>query len=73
MKSLLGQSAKCLLWKALWAAGALSLVMAWTGVYLKNLVLGLEPLAWYWNALVLAALSIPVKMDCKDCGTCNAA
>lgn len=73
MKNLLSHSAKCLLWKVLWTAGALSLVTAWAAVWRQGLVLGLEPLAWYWNALVLTALSVPVKMDCKDCGTCNAA
>ena len=73
MKNLLSHSLKCLLWKVLWGLGALSLVLAWVAVYQRGLVFGLEPLAWYWNALILAALSTPVKMDCKDCGTCNAA
>ena len=72
MHSLVGHSVKCWLWKVLWAAGALSLVTAWVAVYQKGLVWGLEPLAWYWNALVLAALSTPIKMDCKDCSGCSA-
>jgi len=61
---------KCWLWKGLWLAGVASLAMAWAAVWTRGLVLGLEPLAWYWNALVLAALATPVKMDCSDCGTC---
>lgn len=73
MRNLLSHNAKCLLWKALWAAGAASLVLAWVAVYRQGLVLGLEPLAWYWNALILATLSTPVKMDCKDCSGCSAA
>jgi len=61
---------KCTLWKALWGLGALSLVAAWVAVGTKANVLGLEPLAWYWNALVLTALSIPVKLDCHSCTVC---
>ncbi|MBI4991755.1 MAG: hypothetical protein HZB99_00870 [Candidatus Harrisonbacteria bacterium] len=70
MKSLMSHSRKCLLWKLLWLASAVSLVMAWVAVWSRGLVAGLEPLAWYWNALVLAALATPIKMDCSDCGTC---
>ena len=72
MKSLLSHNLKCLLWKVLWLAAALSLAMAWAAVWQRNLVFGVEPLAWYWNALILAALSTPVKLDCSDCGGCSA-
>ncbi|MDE2001171.1 MAG: hypothetical protein KGI60_01225 [Patescibacteria group bacterium] len=44
--------------KVLWAAAALSLVLAWVSVYRQNLVFGLEPLAWYWNALVMGVLAM---------------
>ena len=62
---------KCWLWKLLWLLAAVCLVLAWVAVYMKNLVLGLEPLAWYWNALVLGVLAMPIKMDCHGCGTCG--
>lgn len=71
MKSLLSHNMKCMLWKALWLAGAAAFVLGWASIYMKGLVLGLDPLGWYWNALILAALSFPVKMDCNDCGTCQ--
>ena len=63
-------------WKAmagmvLWGAGALSLVLAWTAVWQKGLVLGLEPLAWYWNALVLGVLASGCKGGSASCGYCE--
>ena len=71
MKNLLSHSVKCLLWKVLWLAAAVSLALSWYAIWTRGVVLGLDPLAWYWNALVLAVLAIPVKLDCKDCGTCS--
>ncbi len=73
MKSFLSHNMKCLLWKALWLAGVVAFVLGWVSIYKQAPMLGLDPLGWYWNALILVALSIPVKMDCKDCGTCNVA
>ena len=54
----------------LWTAGMLSLVMAWVAVYNRGLVLGLEPLAWYWNALVLGVLAVGCSGHSGHCGTC---
>ena len=53
-----------------WAAGVLSLVMAWVAVWQRGLVLGLEPLAWYWNALVLGVLATGAKGH-GSCGSCD--
>ena len=56
---------------ALWLAAVASLVMAWVAVYQRGLVFGLEPLAWYWNALVLGVLSMGKKgYSHGSCGTC---
>ena len=66
----MSHSLKCLLWKALWGLGAVSLVLAWLSIYQQALVFGLDPAAWYWNALGLVVLSIPIKLDCSNCGAC---
>lgn len=50
-----------------WFAGVLCLVMAWVAVWQRGLVLGLEPLAWYWNALVLGVLAMGGKGGCNSC------
>lgn len=58
----------------LWGAGMVSLVMAWVAVYRRGLILGLEPLAWYWNALVLGVLGAGASSmggGCGSCGTCS--
>jgi len=55
---------------ALWIAAAASLAMAWVAVWRRGLVWGLEPLAWYWNALVLGVLALGKKSHCGNCGTC---
>ena len=56
----------------LWGAGLLSLVMAWVAVYRRGLVLNLEPLAWYWNALVLGVLGTGAGMGGNHgCGNCE--
>ena len=54
----------------LWALAALALVLAWVAVARRGLVFGLEPLAWYWNALVLGVLSMGTKA-CKENGCCT--
>ena len=56
--------------KVLWIAGFACLILAWVAVYKKNLVLGLEPLAWYWNALVLGVLALGMKGH-EDCAACD--
>jgi len=61
---------KCWLWKILWLLSLVSFVLALVGAYGRQVVLGLEPLAWFWNALVLGVLAMPIKMDCSDCGVC---
>ena len=68
----MSHSFKCLLWKALWLLGAVSLALAWLSIYQQALVLGLDPAAWYWNALLFVVLSIPIKLDCTSCGVCSA-
>lgn len=55
-----------LLGDVLWLAAAASLALAWAAVWRKNLVLGLEPLAWYWNALVLGVLALGKKSHCGN-------
>jgi len=61
---------KCLLWKALWGLGALSLVLAWvTGK--SGQVFGLDAQHLFWDALIFAALSIPIKLDCHSCDVCG--
>jgi len=62
---------KCLLWKGLWLLGALSLVGAWIAGE-NGQVMGLGAQHLFWDALVLAALSIPIKLDCHSCSVCQA-
>ncbi len=61
---------KCLLWKGLWGASVLSLITAWFSLK-SSAVLGLEAQYWFWNALIFAALSISIKLDCHSCDTCG--
>jgi len=51
---------KLLHWVAvvLWVVSVVALVLAWVAVWQRGLVLGLEPLAWYWNALIFGVLSL---------------
>ena len=61
---------KCLLWKGLWglavAAGALACVSAISG----RVLFLYTAEHWFWNALILAVLAIPIKLDCTSCGVC---
>ena len=59
---------KMVLGKVLWVASALSLLLAWVAVYRRGLVFNLEPLAWYWNALILGVLAVGAKVEgsCYD-------
>ncbi len=43
---------------ALWLLSVVALVLAWVAVNRRGLIFGLEPLAWYWNALVFGVLSL---------------
>lgn len=53
----------------LWGAGLVAVVLAWVAMARKGLlVFGLEPLAWYWNALVLGVLSMGASKSCGSCG-----
>ncbi|MDP3999535.1 MAG: hypothetical protein Q8P76_03005 [bacterium] len=51
---------KLLHWVAVvfWALSIVALVLAWVAVYRRGLVIGLEPLAWYWNSLIFGVLSL---------------
>jgi len=60
-----------LLGHVLWLAAAASLALAWVAVWRRGLVWGLEPLAWYWNALVLGMLALGKKSHCGNCGMCT--
>lgn len=55
---------------SLWGLAALAVVLALVAVFMRDLVFGLEPLAWYWNALVLGVLASPMLKKCS-CGTCQ--
>ena len=59
-----------ILQKVLWVAALLCLIFAWVAIGIKNLVFYLEPLAWFWNALILGVLSLGSK-DCAGCGGCE--
>ena len=61
---------KCLFWKGLWALGALSFVGAVYALYMGP-VLGFDAQYWFWGALILTALSIPIKLDCHSCSVCE--
>lgn len=63
---------KPMLGTLLWLGAAAALALAWWAVWRRGLVWGLEPLAWYWNALVLGVLALGCKggHGCDSCGTC---
>ncbi len=62
---------KCWLWKGLWGVSALSFLLSWAIVIYGSPLFGLDPLLLLWTALVLGVLSIPVKLDCQNCTTCQ--
>ncbi|MBI1957419.1 MAG: hypothetical protein HYS44_03115 [Candidatus Niyogibacteria bacterium] len=70
MHSIIGHHWKCWLWKLLWLAGVVSLVLAWIAMK-QGPVFKVEALAWFWNALVFGVLALPIKMDCS-CSGCSA-
>ncbi|MEK7599131.1 MAG: hypothetical protein AAB474_01605 [Patescibacteria group bacterium] len=61
---------KCFLWKVLWGLGFLSLVAAWLSLK-SSAVFGFDAAIWFWNALIFAALSISIKLDCHACDVCG--
>ncbi len=63
---------KCLLWKGLWALGAVSFILALVAANGgTGIILGFDAGYWFWVALVLAGLSIPIKLDCHSCSVCK--
>jgi len=62
---------KCWLWKGLWVLSALSFILAWASVIMQAPIGRFDPLFLLWNALVLAVLATPIKLDCNKCGVCN--
>ena len=60
---------KCRIWKGLGGLGVIALVLAWLAGK-DGTMLGLDTWQWYWNALIFAVLSIPIKLDCHSCGVC---
>ena len=62
---------KCLLWKALWGLGALSFIFALVADTQTGSLFGLDSGFWFWCALILAVLSIPIKIDCHSCTVCQ--
>ena len=63
---------KCLLWKGLWGLGAVSFVLALVAANgSAGAVLGFDAGYWFWVALVLVGLSIPIKLDCHSCSVCK--
>ncbi len=65
---------KPMLGVVLWSLGMLALVLAWVSIWRQSLVFGLEPLAWFWNALVLGVLALGCKggHGCHQCRSCEA-
>ena len=62
---------KCLLWKGLWTLALITMILAWISNYTQGAFLGYGALVWFWTALVLGVLAIPIKLDCHDCGVCG--
>ena len=62
---------KCWLWKGLWALSALAFILAWVSVIMQQPIGALDPLFLFWNALILAALATPIKLDCHSCDVCG--
>ena len=60
---------KCRLWKALWGLSALSLILAWVAAR-SGSVWGYGMEHWFWDALILGVLAIPIKLDCHSCSVC---
>ncbi|NCN53066.1 hypothetical protein GW950_01215 [Candidatus Wolfebacteria bacterium] len=53
--------------KALWSLAALAFVLGWVSLLRQQLVFSLDPVAWYWNALVLGVLAVPSKNSANCC------
>ena len=61
---------KCWLWKVLWCGSLLSLVVVWAAELGFSILHSIDLLFILWNALILAALAITIKLDCHECGVC---
>lgn len=55
----------------MWALGVICLLAAWYSVLAQAPIWKFDALWLVWNALILAVLSIPIKLDCHNCTTCN--
>jgi hypothetical protein len=64
-------SLKCMLWKVLWVLSLVSLAIAWVSIMRQAPVLGIDPGLLLWTGVILASLSVPVKLDCTSCGGCS--
>ena len=62
---------KCMLWKGLWLLAAVSFILAFVLAKDGGWIMRMGAEAWYWNALILGILAIPIKLDCHDCGVCG--
>ena len=60
---------KCLLWKGLWGLGVVSFVLACASIW-SGTPLWLTAEHWFWSALILGVLAIPIKLDCTACSVC---
>ena len=55
----------------MWGLSALCVLLAWYTNFAQSTVATMGALAWFWNALVLGVLAIPIKLDCHNCATCG--
>ena len=62
---------KCRIWKKLWLLSLLALIVGWVAVIQNSPILGLQGVYWFLSALTFGVLSIPIKLDCTACGTCQ--
>ncbi len=62
---------KCTFWKILWGLSALCVLFAWYTNFSQATIANMGALAWFWNALVLGVLAIPIKLDCHNCEVCG--
>ena len=61
----------CWFGMGLWSLAVVAFVLGWVSLIIQKLVLSLDPVAWYWNALVLGVLAMP--WACKgDSSACEA-
>ena len=61
---------KCWIWKGLWVLAILAFVLALVASKNNAAVFSLDAAHWYWNALILGVLAVPIKLDCQACQVC---